>query len=127
MKIEDDQMIDDPETFGYIEKSIALRKAQRPLAGKIFDGKLLFELKTVKGFPLELALDKIINEHHKAVDWPAFIDTARTNKWWDFQIYEVVCHAMEDAGLSRDMQVEIKSRFRLYMLANPHPAMQGRC
>ena len=85
----------------------------------MFRGDVLFEMKATHGFPLDFSLDKIINERGYAVDWVAFIETARRNKWWDFQTYEVICHAMEDAMLPKTMQAEIKVRFKAYVLKYP--------
>lgn len=93
----------------------------------IFRGDVLFEMKATHGFPLDFALDRIINEKGFVVDWVAFIEAARRNKWWDFQTYEVICHAMEDAMLPKDMQAAIRERFQLYVLAYPHPMMTPNC
>jgi alanyl-tRNA synthetase len=94
--------------------------------GKLmFRGDVLFELKATHGLPLGFALAQIINDKNMAVDWAAFIEAARANKWWDFQTYEMLCHGMEDAELPRDMQAAIKQRFQRYVLANRHPAMHG--
>lgn len=80
----------------------------------MFCGRTLFEMKATHGLPLDFALDRIINEEGFVVDWVAFIDAARRNKWWDFQTYEVICHAMEDSMLPKCMQSAIKERIRLY-------------
>ena len=90
----------------------------------VFDGALLFELKATHGFPLDFALDKIINDKKMVVSWVNFIDVARQNKWWDFQTYEVICHAMVDAMLPRNMHEEIKHRFQVYVLKFPHPMLK---
>ena len=90
----------------------------------MFRGDVLFELKSTHGFPIEVALDRIINECGMAVDWVAFIEAARRNKWWDFQTYDVIRYGMEDAGLSHAMQTAIKKRFQLYVMAHPHPLMR---
>jgi alanyl-tRNA synthetase len=87
----------------------------------LVDGAWLFNLKTTHGLPLDMALDKIINEHGYAVDWVGFIQEARRNGWWDIQTYETLTHAMQDAELPRRMQVEIAQRFQEYVLKHPHP------
>lgn len=89
----------------------------------MFRGDVLFELKTTHGFPLDFALDRIINDAGMAVDWVAFIEAARRNKWWDFQTYEVMTHAMEDAQIPAATAAAIRQRFQRYVLANQHPAM----
>lgn len=92
----------------------------------MFRGDVLFEMKATHGFPLDFALDKIINEAGLAVDWVSFIEAARSNKRWDFQTYEDICHAMEDATLPKEMQAAIRHRFRLYVMKHPHPAVENR-
>lgn len=89
----------------------------------IFNGDVLFELKATHGLPLDMALDHIINEKGMAVDWCAFFAAARRNGWWDFQIHEVICHAMEDAELPREMRAAISLGFKAYVLKYPHPKM----
>ncbi len=83
---------------------------------RMFDGKTLFELKATHGLPLDFALDRIINEENLAVDWAGFIDEARRNQWYDHQIYSLICYAIEDAMLPKDMQAEIKTRLQRYLL-----------
>lgn len=90
---------------------------------QMFRGDILFDLKCTHGFPLDFALDRIINDEGMAVDWVAFIEAARKNNWWDYQTYEVICHAMEDASIPREMQAEILLRFKLYVMAKVHPKM----
>lgn len=89
----------------------------------MFRGNVLFNLKATHGFPLNFALDSIINLHGLAVDWVSYIETARDNRRWDYQTYEDICHAMVDAELPRDMQAEIKKRFQIYVVRNPHPRL----
>lgn len=90
---------------------------------QMFRGDVLFDLKCTHGFPLDFALDRIINDEGMAVDWVAFIEAARKNNWWDYQTYDVLCHAMEDAAVPREMQAEIRLRFQRYVMANEHPKM----
>ena len=89
----------------------------------LFDGAELFALKDTHGFPLDFALDKIINQSGMAVDWPAFIEAARRNGWWDFQTLDVMQAGFLDAGLPRGMGVDIEIRFKRYVLRYPHPKM----
>lgn len=90
---------------------------------KMFRGDVLFELKATHGFPLDFALDRIISQEGMAVDWVAFIEAARKNKWWDFQTYEAIDHAMVDAMITKDSRKAILDRFKLYVLRVPHPVM----
>lgn len=87
----------------------------------VFSGDALFDLKATHGFPLDFALDKIINDAGYVVDWVAFIEAARRSDWWDFQTLNVIEHAMTDAELPKDMQIAIVERFKLYVISNPHP------
>jgi hypothetical protein len=90
--------------------------------GKImFRGDVLFELKATHGFPLDFALDSIINDKGMAVNWPEFIETARKNQWWDFQTYDVILHAMEDAQIPKDIYNGIKYGFQRYVMKYPNP------
>lgn len=82
----------------------------------IFSGSSLFLLKSTYGFPMEIAIDKIINEHKCDVSWADFIEEARKNKWYDYQIYGCIVHALEDAGVDRDYQSEVKTRLQSYII-----------
>ena len=90
----------------------------------LFAGHKLFELKSSQGLPLDFAIDRIINDAGMRVEWPSFIEAARKNKWWDYQTYEALCHALEDAGVDKNVQEGIRRGFQKYVLANPHPLMQ---
>ena len=90
---------------------------------KMFRGDVLFELKATHGFPLDFALDRIINQKLMAVDWVDFIEAARRNKWWDFQIYETVDHALIDAMIEKETRSSILSRLKSYVVCVPHPLM----
>jgi alanyl-tRNA synthetase len=89
----------------------------RPVLG----GEFLFKLKSSYGFPLEMAIDMAMNRENMAIDWVGLIEAARKNDWWDFQTYDVICHALEDAGVDADTQEGIKSRFKRYVTVNKHP------
>ena len=89
----------------------------------MFSGRLLFELKATHGVPLDFSLGRIIEDCALAVDWVEFIETARKNKWWDFQTYELLMHAMVDAALPEDFRRAVESRFKTYVVRNPHPMM----
>ena len=88
-------------------------RAQKP----VFNGAKLFELKATHGFPLDFALDRIINEKGMSVSWVDFIEAARKNKRWDFQTIEVITHALEDAQVAS--KEEIINRAKLYMMKSP--------
>ena len=85
---------------------------------RLFPGHTLFNLKTTHGLPLDFALDQI-QDKGLTVDWVGFIEEARKNKWWDFQTYEVITHALEDAMFPKPYIEGVKARFQAYVLANP--------
>lgn len=89
----------------------------------LFPGDLLFKLKTTHGCPWDMALDVILVQKGLSVDWAAFIEAARREDWWDYQLYEAVCHAMVDAEIPRAMQAAIRQRFQRYVVTYPHPRM----
>ena len=90
----------------------------KPLCQELFRGSMLFNLKASHGLPLAMSIAQIIDDG-KLIEWASFINEARKNQWWDFQIIKEVEEAMQDAGLKRDYQQGVLARFRLYMLKNP--------
>ena len=89
----------------------------------IFCGGTLFELTATHGLPIDVALDRLVNDKKFAIDWISFVETARSNGWWNFQTYDVICQAMADALIDADLQSSIKTRLQLYITQNPHPKM----
>ena len=89
----------------------------------MFPGDFLFELKATHGFPLDFALDRILNQEKLVVEWVSFIEAARTNGWWDFKTYEVLVHALMDAEVDRDLAQGILDRFKIYVVKNRHPGL----
>jgi alanyl-tRNA synthetase len=87
----------------------------------MFQGSKVFRLKDTHGVPLDFTLDKIVNQLGGTVEWPSFIEAARSAGWRDFMTYEALCHGMQDADLPLLMQEAIQERFKLYVLTNPHP------
>jgi hypothetical protein len=88
-------------------------------------GDRLFELKATLGFPLEIALDRIITQEGLAIDWVEFVERARKNLWTDQQIYRVVSQGLVDAEIDKNIQEGICSRLRTYMhpMANDAPPL----
>lgn len=84
----------------------------------VFSGARLFELKATHGVPLEISVPAILNKG-KVITWDQFIDQARMNKLWDFQILEMITHAIQDAGMDPDYISGVIARTKLYMLKNP--------
>lgn len=85
----------------------------------VFPGDQLFALKATHGFPLEMALSRIMVEERYPVSWGSFIEAARTNGWWDFQTYECIETALQDAEIPKETQEAILLRCRYYMLLRP--------
>lgn len=84
----------------------------------VFPGDRLFELKATHGVPLEISVSAILNKG-KVIDWIQFIEQARRNKFWDFQILDMITNAIQDAGLDPDYIHGVVERTKLYMLQNP--------
>ena len=82
----------------------------------IFSGEKLFNLKATHGLPLDFAVDRIF-ERGYVVGWPDFIEAARHNKWYDYQTYEAISHAVADAMLQKDTQAAILAGCRLYIMS----------
>lgn len=90
------------------------------MTAQVFSGRTLFELKASHGFPLDFALVKLAGEG-LAVDWPEYIEAARSNGRWDFQTYREVCDAIAEAQLPAGVQAAIREGFQRYVLAHPMP------
>ncbi len=82
----------------------------------IFSGEKLFNLKATHGLPLDFAVDRIF-ERGYVVGWPDFIEAARHNKWYDYQTYEAISHAVADAMLQKETQEAILAGCRLYIMS----------
>lgn len=89
-----------------------------------FSGAKLFHLKATHGLPLEVAIDMIMNTNGLKIDWPGFIDTARQNDWWDFQIVEAVELALQDGLIEPRLIRGIVTRVKDHILKNKHPKME---
>lgn len=82
---------------------------------ELVSGARLFELKATYGFPLEIALDRIITQEGLAINWIEFISQARKNLWTDHQIHRIICHSLVDAEVAPEIQDGIKTRLELYL------------
>ncbi|QDB71265.1 alanyl-tRNA synthetase [Serratia phage Moabite] len=85
---------------------------------QVFPGDRLFELKATHGVPLEISVAAILNKG-KVIDWGQFIEQARRNKFWDFQILDMITNAVQDAGTDPDYIAGVVERTKFYMLKNP--------
>lgn len=101
-------------------KDIFIPNSSNPPISPIFSGKKLFELKATHGLPLDVAISRIADESASIrIDWVEFIETARSNGWWDYQTVEAIEIALTDADLLRSYRDEVLQRVKLYMLTNP--------
>jgi alanyl-tRNA synthetase len=91
------------------------------MTARTFPGATLFELKATHGFPIEFALDRIIDAGFRSVDWPGFIEAARSNEWWDFQTMRVLEEALRDSMLTQSVKRAISDGCKNYILAHRHP------
>lgn len=85
----------------------------------VFCGAALFRLKAERGFPLDFAIDRIMNAEGLAIGWAGFVDEARRCGWWDFQTVEAVEHALADAAVARDVARAIVLRVKAYVMQRP--------
>ena len=86
----------------------------------IFSGARLFELKATHGIPLDVAIQEIIDSNVR-ISWGEFVDQARANKWWDFQIVELIEQALGSTIVDREYCKGVLCRLKIYMLENAHP------
>lgn len=93
---------------------------------KIINGSIVFELKATYGIPFDIIFNRILNEEQLNIDWVNFIEAARNNKWWDFQIYNACKLGLSDSLVNKHVQEEILSRMRYYMLIKKHPMMGNK-
>lgn len=90
-----------------------------PDGRSIFPGDEAFKLKAAHGVPLDFLLDIVINGAGIPVGWVGFVDEARRNGWWDYQTYESITHAMDEAGLPLEMKRGIQRGLQVYIMTNP--------
>ncbi len=81
----------------------------------LFNGKALFELIDTYGFPLDMAIEIIINEKYMAIDWPEFVEAARGNCWFDESIYKIIKGALSGAIIGDKYKNEIHMRIINYI------------
>lgn len=87
-----------------------------PFQPEVFSGKKLFDLKATHGYPLEMAIDKIINEEGYRIDWIEFVRTARVNEWYDFQTVDALEVGLTDADVPRAFRDEVLKKVKLVIL-----------
>lgn len=93
----------------------------------IISGKEIFRMKDEIGIPLSVSFQEIENRG-AMIDWVGLIETAREHGWWDYQTYDAINEAFTDSGSWTDKREGIIKRFKAYVVAKPHPAMDdSRC
>ena len=80
---------------------------------------MLFDLKAQSGLPFDVILERVIKVEKMNVDWVQFIETARKNKWFDFQTMDSISNALLDARISRRRSRIILACMKQYILDNP--------
>lgn len=85
----------------------------------MFPGSQLFRLKDTHGLPFEMALQLVV-DRGLTVEWCSLVDEARSQKWWDFQTYDLVKQALADIGMSRPEQHQILIRLQAYIMETLH-------
>lgn len=86
---------------------------------KLFPGETLFNLKATHGLPLDIALGRILITERIMISWDGYINEARRNNRWDFQIYEEIATALQDAVIPKGTARAILRRVRTYMMRHP--------
>lgn len=89
---------------------------------KMFSGAVLFELKATHGIPWDITLEQVRSKGY-TINWKEFIDTARNNKWWDFQTLEAITFVLQDVIQDKEEVQNIIDRMKQYILSNPHPEL----
>lgn len=94
---------------------------------RMWAGRDLYIMKATRGFPLDMAIDEILNlsgAQIHFIEWPSYIEAARRDGRWDFQTYADLSNALEDCqGYSKEQKAEILQLFKAYVLKYPHPKM----
>lgn len=85
----------------------------------MFPGDKLFELYATHGLPLDAAINRIMMIDNRRITWDKFIEQARKNNRWDFQILDMMENGLKDGCVDKNEIEGILQRAKLYMLQNP--------
>jgi hypothetical protein len=91
----------------------------------IFPGQLAFRLKDEKGMPLSMVIQNCLATN-RIIEWPSFIEAARTAGWYDFQTLAQLRAALSDADAGADYTDGVIQRFKLYVVKFPHPCLKEK-
>ena len=82
----------------------------------IVSGAFVFELKATHGLPLEMAIDRIILEKNMRISWADYIEAARLNGWYDFQIFESIRYGLQESMIDKEKKQAIIDKTKIYLL-----------
>ena len=86
----------------------------------LFPGEYLFRLKSEMGLPLDFSVQRVLDQPNTHIEWVSFIDTARKNGWWDFQIYDTLVFLRNEMGKEHvDYFDQVIQRFKVYVMNHP--------
>lgn len=85
----------------------------------MFPGDKLFELYATHGLPLDAAINRVMLIERRGITWDKFIEQARKNNRWDFQILDMMENGLMDGCVDKHEIEGILQRAKLYMLQNP--------
>jgi alanyl-tRNA synthetase len=88
----------------------------------LIPGSEIFRMKDEKGLPLPMLIDMCLTSG-KTIEWPSFVEAARSSGWYDFQTHSQIKAALAEADVGEDYATNVIQRFKLYVLANPHTCL----
>lgn len=90
----------------------------------MFPGSIAFKLKDERGVPLSMTIQSCLSSS-RVLEWPSFVEAARAAGWYDFRTYAQIKHALAEADVGDEYAMAVIQRFKLYVLANPHPCLRA--
>lgn len=89
----------------------------------MFPGSKIFRMKDTFGIPFEQTIGLCLIRG-RTIEWPSFIESARSAGWWDYRTLSQLKEALTSVDAGEDYDRGVIARFKLYVLANPHPKMK---
>lgn len=84
----------------------------------LMPGSEVFRLKDQQGVPLSMSVTLCLMRN-VCIEWPSFIEAARSAGWYDFQTLAQLRAALSDADVGDEYTNAVIQRFKLYVLQNP--------
>jgi alanyl-tRNA synthetase len=84
----------------------------------LMPGSEVFRLKDQQGVPLSMTVGLCLMRDVR-IEWPSFIEAARSAGWYDFQTFAQLKAALTDADVGDEYTNAVVQRFKLYVLQNP--------